>query len=97
MPSEDSLIEEAKQTLDEIVADGYSLRQVKFEPKKGCRICSIDDGIRLTVIFFGRKIEENRRFLYCMAKVCLPCLAVGEAEEGLAVMMLSAVIEEERT
>jgi hypothetical protein len=95
MPSEDSLIDEARQTLDELVAEGYSLRQVKFEPQKGCRVCSAEN-VGLTVIFIGQKVAETKTFLYCMAKVCLPCLAVGEAEEGLTVMMLSSVIQEDK-
>ena len=95
MPSEDALIDEARQTLDEIVAEGYSLRQVKFEPKKGCRVCPSENG-RLTVVFVGQKVAETKTFLYCMAKVCLPCLAVGEAEEGLTLLMLSSVIQQDK-
>lgn len=96
MPSEDSLIDEAKQTLDDLVSEGYSLRQVKFESKKGCRVCSAETEGRLTVIFIGQKVAETKTFLYCMAKVCLPCLAVGEAERELAVMMLSSVIQKDQ-
>lgn len=92
MPSDESLMEEAKQTLAEIVADGYVLRQIKFEPRKGCRICQTDEPVRLTVIFAGTKLEEAKVFLYCMAKVCIPCLAVGEAEESLTVQMLQGAI-----
>lgn len=87
MPSDDGLIEEARQTLDEILADGYTLKQVKFEPRKACRICKAEEA-HLTVIFVGNKIPETKLFLYCMAKVCIPCLAVGEAEEFLSVMMI---------
>lgn len=87
MPSDDGLIDEAKQTLDEILAEGYTLRQVRFEPRKGCRICRTEEA-HLTVIFVGRKIAETKRFIYCMAKVCIPCLAVGEAEECLTAMMI---------
>ncbi len=94
MPSDESLMEEAKQTLDQIVAEGYVLRQIKFEPMKGCRICQTDQPVRLTVIFAGTKIEEAKVFLYCMAKVCIPCLAVGEAEESLTLQMLTGAITE---
>lgn len=91
MPSEDSLIDEAKLTLDEFVAEGYSLRQVKFEPRKGCRICRIEDA-HLTVIFAGKKVEATKVFLYCMSKVCIPCLALGEAEEMLAILLIQGAL-----
>lgn len=87
MPTEDSLIDEAKQTLDQLTAEGYTLRQVKIDPRKGCRICRTEEQVHLTVIFAGKKISETKTFLYCMAKVCIPCLALGEAEESLAVEM----------
>lgn len=91
MTSEESLIDEAKQTLDEISGEGYWLKQVRFEPRRGCRICPGKEDAHLTVIFVGKRIEEKKLFLYCMAKVCIPCLALGEAEETLAMLMTEAV------
>ena len=90
MPSDDHLLNEAKQTLDELIAEGYTLRQVKLAPQKGCRICKFEQDLHLTVIFAGQKLIQKKLFLYCMAKVCIPCLALGEADEMLSQVMTEA-------
>lgn len=77
----DSLLDEAKQEIGIAVSQGYSPARVELPKAAGCRACS---GPASVTIFAARKDAARMSFRYCFAKVCVPCLAIGEAEEAMS-------------
>ena len=76
-----SLIEEAKRENEAAVSQGFSPARVDLPRGPGCRACS--EGPASVMVFAARRDAARMSFRYCFAKVCGPCLAIGEAEEAL--------------
>jgi hypothetical protein len=78
---ESSLLDDAKREIEAAVAQGFSPSRVELPKTPGCRACS--DGPASVTIFAARRDAARMSFRYCFAKVCVPCLAIGEAEEAM--------------
>lgn len=76
-----SLIEDAKREIEAAAAQGFSPARVDLPRTAGCRACA--EGPASVMIFAARKDARRMSFRYCFAKVCVPCLAIGEAEEAM--------------
>jgi hypothetical protein len=76
-----SLIEDAKREIEAAVSQGFSPARVDLPRASGCRACS--EGPASVMVFAARRDAARMSFRYCFAKVCGPCLAIGEAEEAL--------------
>jgi hypothetical protein len=75
-----------ERMLKEEETDGYSPMMVRFPIKKGCRVCSIQEGLFQTTVV-RKRLSERTVTLWAVVTLCGGCIGNAQAEATLLGML----------